>query len=58
MSTEKILVIDDEPSMIRLCRRILEPGGKARAIEVGADAYIAKSSFDQANLLQAIEQLV
>lgn len=31
---------------------------KERGIEVGADAYIAKSTFDQANLLQTIEQLI
>ena len=31
---------------------------KARGIEVGADAYIVKSSFDQNNLLETIEQLL
>jgi two-component system chemotaxis sensor kinase CheA len=31
---------------------------KARGIEVGADAYIVKSSFDQTNLLETIEQLI
>jgi two-component system chemotaxis sensor kinase CheA len=31
---------------------------KARGIEVGADAYITKSSFDQNNLLETIEQLI
>lgn len=31
---------------------------KARGIEVGADAYIVKSQFDQSNLLETIEQLV
>jgi two-component system chemotaxis sensor kinase CheA len=31
---------------------------KARGIEVGADAYIIKSRFDQGNLLEIIEQLV
>ncbi len=30
---------------------------KARGIEAGADAYIAKSSFDQNKLLQTIEHL-
>jgi two-component system, chemotaxis family, sensor kinase CheA len=34
------------------------PSDKARGIEVGADAYIVKSSFDQANLLETIEQLI
>jgi two-component system chemotaxis sensor kinase CheA len=31
---------------------------KARGIEVGADAYITKSSFDQNNLLETIRQLI
>lgn len=31
---------------------------KARGIEVGADAYIVKRSFDQNNLLETIEQLI
>ncbi|MDY6875184.1 MAG: hybrid sensor histidine kinase/response regulator [Chloroflexota bacterium] len=31
---------------------------RERGIEVGADAYIVKSTFDQANLLQTIEQLI
>jgi two-component system chemotaxis sensor kinase CheA len=34
------------------------PADKARGIEAGADAYIVKSSFDQGNLLETIEQLV
>ncbi|MDM8520833.1 hybrid sensor histidine kinase/response regulator [Anaerolineales bacterium HSG6] len=34
------------------------PTDKARGIEVGADAYIVKSHFDQGNLLDTIEQLV
>ncbi|MDM8528823.1 hybrid sensor histidine kinase/response regulator [Anaerolineales bacterium HSG24] len=34
------------------------PTDKARGIEVGADAYIVKSNFDQGNLLDTIEQLV
>lgn len=34
------------------------PEDKARGIEVGADAYITKSSFDQNNLLETIEQLI
>ena len=33
------------------------PADKARGIEVGADAYIVKSKFDQGNLLETIEQL-
>jgi len=31
---------------------------KERGIEVGADAYIVKSAFDQMSLLQTIEQLI
>ncbi len=34
------------------------PADKARGIEVGADAYIVKSKFDQGSLLDTIEQLV
>lgn len=34
------------------------PADKARGIEVGADAYIVKSRFDQGNLLDTIEQLI
>ena len=31
---------------------------KERGIEVGADAYLIKSNFDQANLLDTIAQLI
>jgi two-component system chemotaxis sensor kinase CheA len=34
------------------------PADKARGIEVGADAYIVKSNFDQGNLLETVEQLI
>lgn len=34
------------------------PTDKARGIEVGADAYIVKSNFDQGTLLETIEQLI
>jgi two-component system chemotaxis sensor kinase CheA len=34
------------------------PADKARGIEVGADAYIVKSNFDQGNLLEIVEQLI
>jgi two-component system chemotaxis sensor kinase CheA len=34
------------------------PEDKVRGIEAGADAYITKSSFDQGNLLETIEQLI
>ncbi|HSH04366.1 MAG TPA: hybrid sensor histidine kinase/response regulator [Anaerolineae bacterium] len=34
------------------------PADKARGIEVGADAYIVKSHFDQGNLLETIAQLI
>ena len=31
---------------------------KERGLQVGADAYLVKSNFDQSNLLQTIEQLI
>jgi len=31
---------------------------KEHGIEVGADAYLVKSNFDQAGLLQTLEQLI
>jgi two-component system chemotaxis sensor kinase CheA len=31
---------------------------RSRGIDVGADAYIVKSSFDQSNLLEVIGRLV
>jgi two-component system chemotaxis sensor kinase CheA len=34
------------------------PEDKIRGIDAGADAYIAKSSFDQTNLLETIQQLI
>ena len=34
------------------------PEDKVRGIEAGADAYIIKSSFEQSNLLETIEQLI
>ena len=34
------------------------PEDKARGIEVGAEAYIVKSNFNQNNLLEVIEQLI
>lgn len=34
------------------------PEHRARGLEVGADAYLAKSSFDQQNLLDTISQLL
>lgn len=34
------------------------PAHRARGLEVGADAYIAKSSFDQESLLETIRQLL
>jgi two-component system chemotaxis sensor kinase CheA len=54
---------------IRASRRLAElpivlvtalerPEDRARGLEVGADAYIGKSSFDQENLLETIGQLL
>ena len=34
------------------------PEDKKRGIDVGADAYIVKSSFDQSNLLEVVKRLV
>lgn len=34
------------------------PDDRARGLEAGADAYIVKSSFDQATLLDAVNQLI
>ena len=34
------------------------PAHRARGLEVGADAYIGKSSFDQQHLLDTIQQLL
>jgi two-component system chemotaxis sensor kinase CheA len=34
------------------------PEHRARGLEVGADAYLAKSSFDQQNLLDTVGQLL
>jgi two-component system chemotaxis sensor kinase CheA len=34
------------------------PEDKKRGIEVGANAYIVKSSFDQSNLLEVIKRLI
>jgi two-component system chemotaxis sensor kinase CheA len=31
---------------------------RERGIDVGADAYIVKSSFDQSNLLEVIRRLI
>jgi len=41
-----------------LVTSLSSPQDKARGIEAGADAYIVKSSFDQDNLLETIEQLI
>lgn len=34
------------------------PEHRSRGLQVGADAYLGKSSFDQKNLLEVIDQLV
>jgi len=34
------------------------PEDRERGIDVGANAYIVKSSFDQSNLLETIRRLV
>ena len=54
--------IKDDPNMasvpVILVTSLDSPKDKARGIEIGADAYIVKSSFDQNNLLETIEQLI
>jgi len=34
------------------------PADKEKGIDVGANAYIVKSSFDQSNLLEVLERLI
>ena len=34
------------------------PADKEKGIDVGANAYIIKSSFDQSNLLEVLERLI
>ena len=43
---------------IVLVTALERPEDRARGLEAGADAYIAKSSFDQENLLETILQLL
>jgi len=43
---------------IVLVTALERPEDRARGLEVGADAYIGKSSFDQENLLDAVRQLL
>jgi two-component system, chemotaxis family, sensor kinase CheA len=54
--------LKDEPSTahvpVILVTSLDSAEDKARGIEVGADAYITKSRFDQSNLLETIEQLI
>jgi two-component system chemotaxis sensor kinase CheA len=54
--------IKDDPNTanvpVILVTSLSSPEDKARGIEAGADAYIVKSSFDQNNLLETIEQLI
>jgi two-component system chemotaxis sensor kinase CheA len=41
-----------------LVTSLTDPKDRERGIEVGADAYIVKSSFDQSNLLDVIQRLI
>ena len=54
--------IKDDPQTnslpVILVTSLDSPEDKERGIEVKADAYIVKSSFDQVNLLETIEQLI
>jgi two-component system chemotaxis sensor kinase CheA len=56
----KIIKEDDKTAQVPiiLVTSLDSPQDKARGIEAGADAYIVKSSFDQNNLLETIEQLI
>jgi len=56
--TEKLKATPQHKGLpVILVTGLASPEAKTRGIEVGADAYIVKSSFDQAKLLQTIEQL-
>ncbi len=52
----RVLVVDDSITTRTLEQRT--PEHRARGLEVGADAYLGKSSFDQQNLLDTIGQLL
>jgi two-component system chemotaxis sensor kinase CheA len=56
----KIIKEDEKTAQVPiiLVTSLDSPQDKARGIEAGADAYIVKSSFDQNNLLETIEQLI
>jgi two-component system chemotaxis sensor kinase CheA len=56
----KIIKEDEKTTQVPiiLVTSLDSPQDKARGIEAGADAYIVKSSFDQNNLLETIEQLI
>jgi two-component system chemotaxis sensor kinase CheA len=41
-----------------LVTALASPGDRARGMEVGANAYVVKSSFDQSNLLEVVKGLV
>jgi two-component system, chemotaxis family, sensor kinase CheA len=43
---------------IALVTGLASDADRARGLEAGADAYIIKSSFDQATLLDAVHQLI
>jgi len=56
----KVIKEDEKTAQVPiiLVTSLDSPQDKARGIEAGADAYIVKSSFDQNNLLETIEQLI
>jgi two-component system chemotaxis sensor kinase CheA len=41
-----------------LVTSLSDPKDRERGIEVGADAYMVKSSFDQSNLLDVVQRLI
>jgi len=57
--TEKVKTEDRYRELpVVLVTSLESPADKARGLEAGADAYITKSTFDQRNLLAALERLM
>lgn len=57
--TEKIRADEKFSTLpVVLVTSLATPEDKKRGIDVGADAYIVKSSFDQSNLLETIKRLI
>ena len=55
----RVLVVEDSPVVQAvLVTALAAREDRERGIDVGASAYIVKSSFDQSNLLEVIRRLV